>query len=254
MSWRRSFLGCLVGSGRWSACSTSSTFRFSRSLTCWASRPGRSSQPWPMPDEVLRPTWPERRAADGHRRDFARLATLGASQGPALEHPAGQLWKTTHRRGSGGRGSFLWRLRGRRRDHLRDHQPAGATTGGRQVPAGQTTHPSLVTSPAEGIDSTSPHPSSTVTAPPAAACFFSAASSLGTAGPAMGTGSFKSFLQNVSGQRCYLGGVFPLQGVTASGTARVWSFRAIRPPPIRARSCQEMWHPVALGPSGFRHS
>ena len=47
----------------------------------------------------------------------------------------------------------------------------GASTNGQQVPAGTTTHPSLVTSPLpKPSTSTSPHPSSTVTAPPAAAC------------------------------------------------------------------------------------
>lgn len=97
----------------------------------------------------------------------------------------------------------------------------GASTNGQQVPAGTaTTHPSSVTSPLpKPSTSTSPHPSSTVTAPPAPACVGSQLRpSLGTTGPALGTGHTQILLKNVSGQRCYLGGVLPLQGVAASGT------------------------------------
>lgn len=122
----------------------------------------------------------------------------------------------------------------------------GATTGSRPLPAGS------VTTPTPSVSSTSTKPSTsaaraaaaavaaaeaararaaaeaeiarrlpnTVTAPPAAACVGSQLRpSLGTAGPAMGTGHTQVLLQNVSGQGCHLGGVFPLQGVTTSGTA-----------------------------------
>jgi len=95
----------------------------------------------------------------------------------------------------------------------------GASTNGQQVPAGTTTHPSLVTSPLpKPSTSTSPHPSSTVTAPPAAACVGSQLRpSLGTSGAAAGTGIVQVLLRNVSGERCYLGGVFAFQGVKAAG-------------------------------------
>ena len=101
----------------------------------------------------------------------------------------------------------------------------GASTNGQQVPAGTaTTHPSSVTSPVpKPSTSTSPHPSSTAAAPPAAACVGSQLRpSLGTSGAAAGTGIVQVLLRNVSGERCYLGGVFPLQGVKAAGaTARL---------------------------------
>ncbi len=99
----------------------------------------------------------------------------------------------------------------------------GATTGGQQVPAGiMTTHPPSVSYPLpKPSTATAPQPSNTVTAPPprAAACVGSQMRpSLGRSGPAAGTGHTQILLQNVSGQSCYLGGVFPLQGISASGT------------------------------------
>lgn len=93
------------------------------------------------------------------------------------------------------------------------------------IPSGQPI-PVTVTAFSGGIPplpgastATAPQPSSTVTVPPAAACVASQlVPSLGVAGPAAGTGHTQIFLKNVSGQSCYLGGVFPLQGVKASGT------------------------------------
>jgi len=68
--------------------------------------------------------------------------------------------------------------------------------------------------------STTSQPSKAVTAPPATACVASQLRpSLGVAGPAMGTGHTQILLKNVSGQPCYLGGLFLLQGVKASGAA-----------------------------------
>ena len=116
----------------------------------------------------------------------------------------------------------------------------GSTTGAQQLPAGSVTTPS----PSVSSPSTEPSTSTaraaaaaaaaaqaaraaaeearrlhTVTAPPAAACVASQLRpSLGRSGAAMGTGHTQVLLQNVSGQRCYLGGVLPLQGATASGT------------------------------------
>lgn len=68
--------------------------------------------------------------------------------------------------------------------------------------------------------STAPQLSNTVTAAPAKACFGSQLRpSLGVAGPALGTGHTQILLKNVGGQPCYLGGLFPLRGVYASGTS-----------------------------------
>lgn len=97
----------------------------------------------------------------------------------------------------------------------------GATTSTQGVPAGAaTTHPPSLTSPSpKPSNSPSPQPSNTVTAPPAAACVGSQLrASLGRSGAAAGTGHVQILLNNVSNQPCYLGGVFPLQGVKASGT------------------------------------
>jgi hypothetical protein len=95
----------------------------------------------------------------------------------------------------------------------------GATTGGHEVPAGSITTPSLVVTSSQPKPSTSSQPSNTVTAPPAAACVGSQLRpSVGTSGAAAGTGIVQVLLHNISGQACHLGGVFPLQGVKASGT------------------------------------
>ena len=110
----------------------------------------------------------------------------------------------------------------------------GATTGGQNLPAGSMNTPSPSVSSPTSEPSTSAaraaaraaaeaeaarRLSNTVTAPPAADCVASQLRpSLGTAGPAAGTGHTQILLRNVSGQSCYLGGVFPLQGVKASGT------------------------------------
>jgi len=121
----------------------------------------------------------------------------------------------------------------------------GATTGSRPLPAGS------VTTPSPSVSSTSTEPSTSaaraaaaavaaaeaarqravaeaeiarrlhkVTSPPAADCVASQLRpSLGSAGAAAGTGIIQILLQNVSAERCYLGGLLPLQGVTASGTS-----------------------------------
>lgn len=95
----------------------------------------------------------------------------------------------------------------------------GATTGGHEVPAGSITTPSLVVTSSPPKPSTSSQPSNPVTAPPAAACVGSQLRpSVGTSGAAAGAGNTQILLRNVSGQGCYLAGVFPLQGVKASGT------------------------------------
>ena len=110
----------------------------------------------------------------------------------------------------------------------------GATTGGQDLPAGSVTTPSPSVSSPTSEPSTSAaraaaraaaeaeaarRLSHTVSAPPAAACVGSQLRpSLGRAGAAMGTGQTQVLLQNVSGERCYLGGVLPLRGLTASGT------------------------------------
>ena len=62
----------------------------------------------------------------------------------------------------------------------------------------------------------------------------------------MGTGHTQVLLQNVSGQRCYLGGVFPLQGVTASGTATRLVF-----PGDSATSYPSPVVPGNVAPGGF---
>ena len=119
----------------------------------------------------------------------------------------------------------------------------GATTGAPQLPAGS------VTTPAPSVSSPSTEPSTSaartaakaaaakeearaaaaaemnrrlamVTWPPAADCVASQLRpSLGSAGAAAGTGIVQILLQNVSSERCYLGGLLPLQGVTVSGTS-----------------------------------
>ena len=119
----------------------------------------------------------------------------------------------------------------------------GATTGAPQLPAGS------VTTPAPSVSSPSTEPSTSaartaakvaaakaearaaaaaemarrlqmLTWPPAADCVASQLRpSLGSAGAAAGTGIIQILLQNVSAERCYLGGLLPLQGVTASGTS-----------------------------------
>lgn len=122
----------------------------------------------------------------------------------------------------------------------------GATTGAPQLPAGS------VTTPVPSVSSTSTEPSTLaaraaaaavaaaetaraaraaadaemarrlhkVTSPPAAACVASQLRpSLGRAGAAAGTGIVQVLLKNVSAERCYLGGLLPLQGVTTSGTS-----------------------------------
>ena len=97
----------------------------------------------------------------------------------------------------------------------------GGTTGGQEMPAGAaTTHPPSVSYPLpKPSTATAPQPSNTVTAPPAAACVASQLRpSLGRSGAAAGSGNVQILLQNVSDQPCHLGGVFPLQGISASGT------------------------------------
>ena len=124
----------------------------------------------------------------------------------------------------------------------------GATTGAPQLPAGS------VTTPAPSVSTSSAEPSTsaartaakaaaakeearavaaaeaarrlqTLTWPPAADCVASQLRpSLGSAGAAAGTGIVQILLQNVSSERCYLGGLLPLQGVTASGTSSRLTF------------------------------
>lgn len=120
----------------------------------------------------------------------------------------------------------------------------GATTGAQQLPAGSVTTPS----PSVSSPSTEPSTSAAriaakvaaakaeaaraaaaaeaarrlnnVTWPPAADCVASQLRpSLGSTGAAAGTGIVQILLQNVSSERCYLGGLLPLQGVTVSGTS-----------------------------------
>jgi hypothetical protein len=92
----------------------------------------------------------------------------------------------------------------------------GATTGSQGEPAGTTSLPSR---PAH---SPSPKVSEAASAPPspAAACVASQLRPSQTSGPAGGAGHTRVLLQNISGRPCQLGGVFPLQGITSSGTTR----------------------------------
>lgn len=119
----------------------------------------------------------------------------------------------------------------------------GATTRAPQLPAGSVTTPSpSVSSPSTEPSTSAARIAAAATAaheaaraaaaaelarriqngtwPPAADCVASQLRpSLGSTGAAAGTGIVQILLQNVSSERCYLGGLLPLQGVTASGTS-----------------------------------
>jgi hypothetical protein len=127
----------------------------------------------------------------------------------------------------------------------------GGPAGHKDQFAGTVATPSAPVSASSTATSAQPSSTGTATSAGAVTCLASQIRpSLGDAGPAAGSGHVQILLKNVGGRPCQLGGVFPLQGVTASGTATRLAF----PGDSATASCLELSHQVALGPSGLRLS